>query len=705
VANSTNPQVQGIPTSNELAPPGRIVESGLVRAAPLSVLMEEERQQAQEMQAQPLTTGIAAHIERCWSEALTAKQVTVEERMLQAMRARRGEYDPEKLAMIREMGGSEIYANLTSVKCRSAASWLRDVMMATGSERPWTIRPTPVATLPPDLNDRIVQAVAKPVQQALMMGQEVGDDQILELMESVRDQAHNAVQERATQMADRMADKMEDQLVEGGFMQALDQFIDDITTFPSAVLKGPIVRKKKMLKWAQGQGGKFTPQVTEDLSLEWRRVSPFDIYPSPAATDVDDGYLIEKHRLSREDLTALIGVDGYDEASIRMVLEQYGDAGLAEMQANDSAIADAEGKSTSQIMANTDGLIDALQFWGPVSGKMLVEWGLDDKEVPDQAKEYHVEAWLVGDTVIKAVLNYDPLCRKPYYKTSYEEIPGSFWGNSVADLIRDPQQMCNASARAIVNNMGIASGPQVAINVDRLAPGEELTTLTPWRIWQLTNDPTGTSAKPIEFYQPDSRVAELMAIFEKFNQMADEYSGLPRYMAGSPTAGVGRTASGLSMLMGNASKAIKQVVANVDTRVMTPLIERLYNHNMIYSDDPELKGDVQIVARGAASLVNKDTAQVRRNEFLQATANPIDLQIVGVNGRAELLREAAKNLDMNPDKIVPPMPILQQKLLMNQMAQQGGKPGLPAPPARQQGSGQELMDGAAQTDNFTPPAQ
>jgi hypothetical protein len=706
VANSTDPQVEGIPARNELAPPGRIVEAGLVRAAPLSVLMEEERQQAQDVQAQPLTTGVAAHIQRCWSEALTAKQMTVEERMLQSMRARRGEYDPDKLAMIREMGGSEIYANLTSVKCRGAASWLRDVMMATGSERPWTIRPTPVATLPPDLNERIVQAVAQPVTQATLAGQPPTDDQILELMESVRDQAHNAVQERATQMADRMADKMEDQLVEGGFMQALDQFIDDITTFPAAILKGPIIRKKKMLKWVQGKDG-YEPQVVEDLGMEWRRVSPFDIYPSPAATDIDDGYLIEKHRLSREDLTALIGVEGYDEASIRMVLEQYGDAGLSEMQANDSAIADAEGKSTSQIMANTDGLIDALQFWGPVSGKMLVEWGLDEKEVPDQAKEYHVEAWLIGSTVIKAVLNYDPLCRKPYYKTSYEEIPGAFWGNSVADLIRDPQQMCNASARAIVNNMGIASGPQVAINIDRLAPGEELTTLTPWRIWQLTNDPTGSGAKPIEFYQPDSRVAELMAIFEKFNVMADEYSGLPRYMAGSPTAGVGRTASGLSMLMSNAGKAIKQVVANVDTRIMTPLIERLYDHNMIYSDDPELKGDVQIVARGAASLVNKENAQLRRNEFLQATANPIDMQIVGIQGRAELLREAAKNLDMNPDRVVPPMPVLQQKLLMAQMMAQGqgGKPGLPAPPAKQMGSGQELMDGSPQTDNYSPPAQ
>jgi hypothetical protein len=493
-------------------------------------------------------------------------------------------------------------------------------------------------------------------------------------------------------------------------MEALDAFIDDIATFPAAVLKGPVIKKKKSLSWQPDKNGKYTPKVIEDLALEWTRVSPFDIYPSPAATDVSEGYLFEKHRLSREDLTALIGVDGYDEASIRLVLEQYGDAGLSDvsMQSNEAGIASAEGKSTAQVMSNSDNLIDALQFWGSVSGKMLLEWGLPAKEIPDPAKEYHVEVWQIGDTTIRAVLNYDPLCRKPYYKTSYEEIPGSFWGNSVADLIRDPQQMCNAAARAIVNNMAIASGPQVVVNVDRLAPGEDLSTLTPWRIWQMTSDPTGSNQAPVEFNQPDSRVVELMAIFEKFSTMADEYSGLPRYLAGSPTAGIGRTASGLSMLMGNASKAIKQVVSNVDTKIMTPLINRLYDHNMMFSDDPELKGDVQIVARGAASLINKDTAQVRRTEFLQATANPVDMQIVGVEGRAAILREVAQNLDMNVDKVVPPASVLKAKLAAAAMMAQGqppGQPGIPSPPARQVGSGQELMNGAPQTDNFSPPAQ
>ena len=686
-----------------------VFATGLVPATSLATMMEQERAAAQEAQAKPLITGISGHIRQCWTEARDAKQQTVEERLLRNMRARRNEYDPEKLAAIKEMGGSEVYANLTSVKCRAATAWLRDVLMSTGSDRPWTIRPTPVAELDPTHNDQIVQSVAQELAKSMQSGQQVSDDQLREALDDARDEAMCEVQEAARTKANRMGDKMEDQMVEGGFLQAMDAFLEDIATFPSAVIKGPVVRKRKTLQWVKSGTG-YEPKATDTLKLEWERVSPFNIYPSPAATGVDDGFLIEKHRLSREDLNALIGVDGYDDATIRMVLEDYGRGGLREWLTNDMAQASAEGKSTTHLSQNTEGLIDAIQFWGSVSGQHLLDWGMSEKEIQQPSDEYHVEAWLIGTMVIKAVLNYDPLCRKPYYKASYEDIPGTWWGSSVADLVRDSQTVMNATARAIVNNVGIASGPQVVVNTDRLAPGEDITTLRPWRIWQVINDPSGSNSTPIEFFQPDSRIAELITVFQRFQDMADEYSGLPKYMDGD-AGGAGRTASGLSMLMSNAGKTIKQVVANIDIGVMTPLLERLYNHNMQFSDDDSLKGDIQIEARGASSLVQKEAAQQRRNEFLAATANPIDMQIVGVEGRAAILRETAKTLDMDPDEVVPSVTQLKAKMLATQMMQQaqnappggpppGGPPNMGTPPAM--GSGQTLADSTPTTDTFSP---
>ena len=697
---------------------------GLLSAAPLRTV-EEEEQKALDLldQGQPMVSSLAGHVRSCWTYARDAKMQTVEPRMLFSVRARRGEYEPDKLAQIRDQGGSEVYAMVTSVKCRSAGAWIRDVLLGQGSEKPWTIRPTKVPSLPPEISEMIVAQAAQPIQQAMLSGQPVTDEEIMALMGPMRDKAMEQVREQARQRAQRMEDKMEDQLSEGGWLDALDAFIDDITTFPSAVIKGPIVRKKPALKWVQGLDGGYEPKVEDVLKLEWERVDPFMIYPSPSATTVDDGYLIEKHRMERQDLEDLIGVEGYSEKEIRAALEDYGRGGLREWLTNDVAQASAQGKSTTSVGLNPDGLIDALEYWGSVQGQKLLDWGMSEKEISEPTKEYPVNIWVVGTHVIKAVLNYDPLRRKPYYKASYEEIPGAWWGNSVADLVRDAQTVCNAAARAMVNNMGIASGPHVVVNVDRLPPGEDITQMTPWKIWQVTSDPMNAATPPVIFNQPDSRVAELAGIFEKFSTMADEYSGIPRYMAGDASGNAGRTASGLSMLMGNAGKSIKQVISNIDVSVLSPLLERLYYYNMRYSDDPELKGDINVVARGANSLIAKDAAQIRRNEFLATTANAIDMQIVGLAGRAAILRENVKSLDMDPDKIVPPPEVIaarqqaaeqaQQQMMM--MAQAQGQPGVPGPPGQPGTPGQSsvgslpmtmnrqtLENGAPITDNFSP---
>lgn len=680
---------------------GSVVSLPTLRAVPLAQLQEEERAAAEERQAQPFVTGVAGHIHKCWAYARDAKLVSgVRDRLLKSVRARRGEYDPEKLTEIRDMGGSEIYAGVTGVKCRAAASWLRDTLLGTGSERPWSIRPTPMPDLPEPINDMIVGEASKPIQAALMMGQPVDMQQSVQIVAAIRDQAMAAVKEEARRRADRMAEKMEDQMLEGGFLQALDEFIDDVVTFPTAFLKGPIIRKQPVLKWQGDQ-----PVVSEELKVFWERVSPFDIYPSPAMSDVQDGFLIEKHRLSRVDLQDMKGVPGYDSGAIDMVLRDF-NHGLQSWLFETAMQSSAEGKSITHVYANPDELIDALQYWGTVQGQMLLDWGMDKKQIPDPLAEYHVEAWLIGNYVIKAVLNYDPLRRKPYYAASYENVPGNIWGNSVADLVRDSQDVVNAAARSLVNNMALSSGPQVAILTDRLAQGEDITNLQPWRVWQMTSDPmAGTTTKPIEFFQPNSNINELLAVYEKFSQLADEYSGIPRYLTGDTTGGAGRTASGLSMLISNAGKSIKQVINNIDMGVMKPALERLYYHNMRYEKDPELKGDVQIEARGSSTLIVKEAAQVRRNEFLAATANPIDMQIVGVEGRAAILREVAKNLDMDVDKVVPPVEVLREKFaLQNQMMAAAAQPPgeAPAAPSR---PGQELMDGAPQTDNFSPPQQ
>jgi len=624
--------------------------------------IEAQQKRNTETQAKPVIQGLAAHVKKRWESAREAKR-TIEERMLQGLRQRNGQYDPDIEAEIKKQGGSDIYINLSSVKCRAATSWLRDTLLGTGADKPWGLEPTPEATLPPE----VIQALQAKMAQQLMMIMEAGQtppdpEQLRQVALQMKDSMMREMQEEAQQRVDRMERKMEDQLVEGGWIKALNEFLDDIVTFPFAVLKGPVKRKRKTLKWANG---KLVP--AEEIRNEWERVDPFLFYWAPWSSDVNDGFIIERHKLTREDLQALLGVPGYNDDAIRAVLQDFDQGSLNEWLWTDSAQSVAEGKDTTQTIFTTD-LIEALQLWDSVEGKVLREWGLSNKEIPDPTLTYPCEVWLIGNTVIRAVLNYDQLGRKPYYVTSYEKVPGAIAGKGVTDLCRDSQAMVNASARSLANNMGISSGPQVGVNVSRLPPGEDITEMYPWKIWQFQSSEFNDGSQPLSFFQPGSNANELMAVFEKFSARADEDTMIPRYMTGESSPGAGRTSSGLSMLISNAGKGIKQVITNIDQNVIVPCIERLYQDNLRYAQDPDLVGDVRAVARGATSLVVKEAEAVRRNEFLTLVLNsPVAQQIVGMDGAAELLREQARNLAGNVDRIVPNRPTV---TAMQQLQQQ-----------------------------------
>jgi hypothetical protein len=176
----------------------------------------------------------------------------------------------------------------------------------------------------------------------------------------------------------------------------------------------------------------------------------------------------------------------------------------------------------------------------------------------------------------------------------------------------------------------------------------------PWKIWQVTNDPLGSSSPAVRFNQPADNANTLMSVYERFSKLADDHSGIPSYVYGDLNVkGAGRTASGLSMLMGSAGKGIRQVVMHIDSDVIKPVVHRQFVYNMRYDEDESIKGDVEILPKGAVNLAVKETVNLRRIEFLNATANPVDMEIVGKEGRSSILREVAKSLQMPVDEIIP----------------------------------------------------
>ena len=640
---------------------------------------DEQKAPAPEKQVEGLAMiNLTAYVRSCYSDAQSAKTM-ITQRLLKCERQRRGEYDPEKLAQIRQTGGSDIFMMLTDIKCRAAESWIKDVLM-NASDKPWRMDPTPIPDLPPEVKDGIIETV---VQEAMMVQQQMGVGMLPEAVDARMDELYKevnqALEDKAKEAAQNMERKIADILAESKFEDVYHEVIDDFVTFPAAILKGPVVRRQKALKW----GSNFVPDVTSEIGRGFYRISPFDIFPCPGATGQNDEYICERVRLNRKTLQEMIGQPGNHDQAIKDVLDLYGRNGLKNWRDGDSEVDRLHGKDATY---HSRGLIEGVEFWGSVSGQMLMDWGMKGL---DPYRDYEATVWVVGPYTIRAVLNSDPLGRRPYEVMNFVKIPGAFWGKALPELMSDVQAMCNAAARSLANNMSVASGPQVEVDISRLPVGAQVTGIHPWKVWQTVSNAGNGNTPAVRFYQPDMNADALLNIYMYFQKIADEVTGVPNYLYGSSQAsGAGRTASGLSMLMENAAKGIKHAILSLDKGVSC-MLGRLFEHLMIYDPDQKIKGDMKIVPSGVVATIIKDNVQLRRQEFLAATTNPFDTQILGIEGRAELLRQLAKGLDMDVNDIIPSTEkmkqmqmaqAMQQQMMMQQQAQQqatgapGGQP-------------------------------
>jgi hypothetical protein len=144
------------------------------------------------------------------------------------------------------------------------------------------------------------------------------------------------------------------------------------------------------------------------------------------------------------------------------------------------------------------------------------------------------------------------------------------------------------------------------------------------------------------------------------------------------------------MLMTQAARGIKSVIRSIDTALIAPSIEHTFYWNVDQGAFTDILCDMNIVARGSSSLIAKEQQAMRLTEFLQVTNNPVDLQIIGLEGRKDLLVQSAKaneimikGLEDRP-ALPPPMPGSQPPQIDpatgQPIEQPGGSGGMPGQP-------------------------
>ena len=288
---------------------------------------------------------------------------------------------------------------------------------------------------------------------------------------------------------------------------------------------------------------------------------------------------------------------------------------------------------------------DVQEFWGFVDVDVLKDHDIDvPKELKDH-DEVSVNIWVCNGQVLRLVMNPFKPAVIPYYAVPYEINPYSFFGVGIAENMDDTQTLMNGFMRMAVDNAVLSGNLLIEVDETNLVPGQDMS-VYPGKVFRRQGGAPGQGIFGTKF---PNVAQENMQLFDKARVLADESTGFPSFAHGQTgVSGVGRTASGISMLMGAANGSIRTVVKNVDDYLIGPLGKAFFSFNMQFDYDTEIKGDLEVKASGTESLMANEVRSQRLMQFLGVVQNPILAPFAKMDF---IIREIAKSMDLDPDKV------------------------------------------------------
>lgn len=620
-------------------------------------------EEGKDVQQENLELGGLAHFIREKYHRSKERRMNDESRWITAYQNYRGIYGPD--VQFTDTEKSQAFIKLTKTKVNAAYAQIIDVLFA-GSKLPIGIEPSPI---PEGIKEAVhFDPAAKPealaganqggsgipgqgqgdVKSASPRSATIARQDILETVGPYKEQltrikdklkdgygttATAVTFEPADMAAKNMEKKIHDQLEESEFSKHLRSFSFDLSLYGTGVMKGPFARDKEYPQWTED--GNYKPLIKTIPDVEY--VSLWDAFPDPDARNMGEcEHFIERHRYSRTQLRALKKRPLFRKESIEKAI------------ADGSNYIDEywENYVSDKNMVGTVDRFEVLEYWGIIDKELAKQANLELPKEADDFDELQINCWICGDQVLRLVLNPFTPARIPYQICPYEHNPYSIFGVGVAENMADTQLVMNGFTRLMIDNAVLSSNLVFEVDETNMVAGQDMK-IYPGKVFRRQAGAPGQALFSTKFQNTTN---ECIAVFDKMRQLADEATGIPSYSHGQGgVQGIGRTASGMSMLMGAAAQNIKAVVRNIDDYLLTPLGKALFAFNMQFNFDKNLKGDLEVVARGTESLMRNEIRSQKLLQFLQLTANPMDAPF---SKRDYLLRELAASLDLDPDKAV-----------------------------------------------------
>ena len=592
----------------------------------------------------PKAGQIVAYVKERYDRAENARE-TEEHRWIQSYRYYRGIYGPDVQFTSSEK--SQVFVKITKTKVLAAYGQIADVLFG-GNKFPISIDPT---RLPEGVEEVVnfetnpEQIKAKEDSPELMPGETYPEFRerlagLKDNLEPVIDRVEPGYAKTPTSpqffpaevAAKKMEKKIHDQLEESHAKKHMRAAAFESALFGTGIMKGPFAVDKEYPNW--DEGGEYSP-VFKTIP-QTSSVSIWNFYPDPDAATMEEAeYIVERHKMSRSQLRGLKNRPYFRKNAIDNALN-LGESYIKEWW--EQAMEDDAQESKSERF-------EVLEFWGFVDTEILEE---QDIEIPKELRDTEqlsVNAWICNGQVLRLVMNPFTPAYIPYFAAPYEMNPYSIFGVGIAENMDDTQTLMNGFMRMAVDNAALSGNLLIEVDETNLVPGQDLS-VYPGKIFRRQGGAPGQAIFGTKFPNVSN---ENMQMFDKARVLADESTGFPSFAHGQTgVSGVGRTASGISMLMSAANGSIRNVVKNIDDYLLAPLGKAFFNFNMQFDFDPEIKGDLEIKARGTESLMADEVRSQRLMQFLQIGQNPTLAPFFRMD---YVVREIAKSMDLDPDKV------------------------------------------------------
>jgi len=605
---------------------------------PMSFAAEGDNVQQENRELSDLVAWVTHRYERSKDSRLED-----EERWLTNYRNYRGIYGPDVQFTDKEK--SKAFVKITKTKTLAAFAQISDVLFA-GGKFPIGIQPTSVSSGALDAvhmrTDDQKEDTPKKSTSTAKRAELVKTGPYADLLEEVEDEiqegASGAVGALVWEPAKAAAKKMEklihDQLEESEASKHLRSVAFEMALFGTGVIKGPFAYDKEYPRW--NEEGDYDPVYETIAKVE--HCSVWDFYPDPEARSMSEAeYVVQRHRMSRTQLRGLKNRPMFREESIEEAVALGPDyhPHYWETVLEDNVNASGETER-----------YEVLEFWGMMDAEIAEQAGIEFPDEFTDQDQVQVNAWVCNGQTLRLVINPFVPARIPYHAAPYESNPYSFFGVGIAENMADTQLLMNGFMRLAVDNSALSGNLLIEIDETNLVPGQSMD-VYPGKVFRRQSGSPGQAIFGTKFPNVSN---ELMMMFDKARQLADESTGMPSYAHGSTgIMSTGRTASGMSMLMGAAAQNIKAVVKNIDDYLLGPLGKSMFAFNMQFNFDKALLGDLEVVSKGTESLMRNEVRSQRLLQFMQLSSNQMMAPFVRYD---YILRELAASMDLDEDLIL-----------------------------------------------------